>query len=56
MELGEEIVNTAFQYGLGAAAVAGGIGGAIAFGVGGRAWAAAKLEKWFPNKKQTTRK
>lgn len=47
MELGEEIVDTAFSYGLGAAAVAAGIGGAIAFGLGGREWAGKKLNKWF---------
>jgi len=54
MELGPEIVNTAFEYTLGAAAVAGGIGGAIAFGLGGREWAGRKLQEWLPNK--TTRK
>lgn len=56
MELGEEIVNSAFQYGLGAAAVAAGVGGAIAFGLGGRAWAGKKLEELFPPKKRTPRK
>ncbi len=54
MQLGEEIVNTAFTYGLGAAAVAAGIGGAIAFGMGGREWAGKKLNEWMPTK--TTRK
>lgn len=54
MQLGEEIVNTAFSYGLGAAAVAAGIGGALAFGLGGREWAAKKLGEWMPAK--TTRK
>ena len=52
MELGEEIVNTAFSYTLGAAAVAAGIGGAIAFGLGGREWAGRKLEKHLPSKKK----
>jgi hypothetical protein len=50
MELGEEIVNAAFQYGLGAAAVAAGLGGAVAFGLGGREWAGKKLNQFFPPK------
>jgi len=54
MNLGEDIVSTAFEYSLGAAAVAGGIGGAIAFGLGGREWAGKKLQEWLPAK--TTRK
>jgi len=54
MQLGDAIVNTAFEYSLGAAAVAGGIGGAIAFGLGGREWAGKKLQEWLPAK--TTRK
>lgn len=54
MNIGGDIVNTAFSYGLGAAAVAAGIGGAIAFGMGGREWAAKKLNKWWPT--TTTRK
>ena len=54
MQLGPEIVNTAFEYTLGAAAFAAGIGGAIAFGLGGREWAARKLQEWLPAK--TTRK
>lgn len=54
MQLGRDIVNTAFEYSLGAAAVAGGIGGAIAFGLGGREWANKKLNEWMPAK--TTRK
>ena len=54
MQLGEEIVNTAFSYSLMAAAVAAGVGGAIAFGLGGREWAAKKLQDWLPAK--TTRK
>lgn len=48
MQLGEGIVDTAFRYSVMAAAVAAGVGGAIAFGLGGREWAAKKLEKWFP--------
>jgi len=54
MQLGEGIVDTAFSYSLMAAAVAGGVGGAIAFGLGGREWAAKKLQEWMPAK--TTRK
>lgn len=56
MRLGEDIVNTAFSYGLGAAAVAAGIGGAVAFGLGGREWAGKKLNDWWPNKKTGTRR
>jgi len=37
-----------------AAAVAAGVGGAIAFGLGGREWAAKKLNEWLPAK--TTRR
>ncbi|NNE58820.1 MAG: mechanosensitive ion channel [Hellea sp.] len=54
MELGNEIVNTAFSHSLSAAAVAAGVGGALAFGLGGREWAAKKLNAWWPN--STTRK
>ena len=54
MELGEGIVDTAFRYSVMAAAVAAGAGGAIAFGLGGREWAAKKLQEWMPAK--TTRK
>lgn len=54
MQLGEGIVDTAFRYSVMAAAVAAGVGGAIAFGLGGREWAAKKLQEWFPAK--TTRK
>jgi hypothetical protein len=50
MGIGEDIVNTAFSYGLGAAAFAAGVGGALAFGLGGRDWAKGKLGAWFPNK------
>lgn len=50
MQLGEGIVDTAFSYSLMAAAVAGGVGGAIAFGLGGREWAAKKLQEWMPAK------
>ena len=56
MNIGGDIVNTAFSYGLGAAAVAAGIGGAIAFGMGGRDWAKKKLETWMPHTPKTTRK
>ena len=51
MNLGDGIVETAFSYSLMAAAAAAGIGGAIAFGLGGREWAAKKLIQWFPNKR-----
>jgi len=54
MQLGEGIVDTAFRYSVMAAAVAAGVGGAIAFGLGGREWAGKKLHNWLPNK--TTRK
>jgi len=50
IQLGEGIVDTAFSYSLMAAAVAGGVGGAIAFGLGGREWAAKKLQEWVPAK------
>lgn len=51
MQLGEGIVDTAFRYSVMAAAVAAGVGGAIAFGLGGREWAAKKLQEWLPAKK-----
>lgn len=54
MQLGEGIVDTAFRYSVMAAAVAAGVGGAIAFGLGGREWAAKKLQEWMPTK--TTRR
>lgn len=47
MDLGANIVDNAFQslsWGLG---IAIGVGGAIAFGLGGREWAAKKLNKWW---------
>ncbi|MEP6344026.1 MAG: mechanosensitive ion channel [Maricaulaceae bacterium] len=47
MNLGGGIVETAFEYSLGAAAFAAGVGGALAFGLGGRDWAGKKLAKWF---------
>ena len=56
MELGEGIVDTAFRYSVMAAAVAVGVGGAIAFGLGGREWAGKKLNEWLPAKKTATRK
>lgn len=49
MQLGEGIVDTAFRYSVMAAAVAAGVGGAIAFGLGGREWAGKKLQQWLPN-------
>ena len=52
MQLGEGIVDTAFRYSVMAAAVAAGVGGAIAFGLGGREWAAKKLQEWLPTKKK----
>lgn len=51
LQLGEGIVDTAFRYSVMAAAVAAGVGGAIAFGLGGREWAAKKLQEWLPAKK-----
>jgi len=56
MKLGEGIVNTAFEYSLGAAAFAAGLGGAVAFGLGGREWAGKKLETLFPSKGKTPKK
>ena len=50
MGIGDEIVNTAFKSFVWAAAFAAGVGGAIAFGLGGREWAKGKLGTWFPNK------
>ena len=47
MNLGDGIVETAFTYTLGAAAFAAGVGGALAFGLGGREWAGKKLAKWL---------
>ncbi len=48
--IGQDIVDTAFKYILGAAAVAAGLGGAIAFGMGGREWAGKKLNEVLPPK------
>ncbi|PHR57452.1 MAG: hypothetical protein COA43_12205 [Robiginitomaculum sp.] len=56
MGIGDEIVNTAFSYGLGAAAFAAGVGGALAFGLGGRDWAKSKLGEWLPVKTKTRAK
>jgi hypothetical protein len=56
MNIGGPIVDTAFQYGLGAFAIAAGVGGAIAFGLGGRDWAKGKLGQWFPNKPKSRAK
>ncbi len=53
MGIGDEIVNTAFKSFVWAAAFAAGVGGAIAFGLGGREWAKGKLGTWFPNKPKT---
>lgn len=47
MDLGNGIVEDAFQYLVMGSAAAFGIGGAIAFGLGGREWAAKKLNKWW---------
>jgi len=46
MDLGDGIIESAFNWGIGAAAVAG----AIAFGLGGREWAKAKLNEMSPVK------
>ncbi|NNC36091.1 MAG: mechanosensitive ion channel [Hyphomonadaceae bacterium] len=56
MGIGQDIVNTAFEYSLGAVAFAAGVGGAIAFGLGGRDWAKGKLGTWFPNKPKSRAK
>ena len=56
MQLGAGIVDTAFRYSVMAAAVAAGVGGAIAFGLGGREWASKKLQEWMPTKKGGGRK
>ncbi len=56
MQLGAGIVDTAFRYSVMAAAVAAGVGGAIAFGLGGREWASKKLQEWMPTKKGGARK
>lgn len=48
MDLGANIVDNAFQYLVMAIAAAVGIGGALAFGLGGREWAAKKLNQWWP--------
>lgn len=52
MGVGQEIVDTAFKYSMGAAAFAAGVGGAIAFGLGGREWAKGKLGNWSPVKRK----
>ncbi len=52
MGIGQEIVDTAFKYAMGAAAFAAGVGGAIAFGLGGREWAKGKLSSWSPVKRK----
>ena len=46
MDLGDGIIESAFNWGIGATAVAG----AIAFGLGGREWAKAKLHEMSPVK------
>lgn len=46
MDLGDGIIEAAFNWGIGAAAVAA----AIAFGLGGREWAKAKLHEVMPFK------
>ena len=56
MQLGKDIVNTAFTYSVMAGAVAAGLGGAIAFGMGGREWAGKKLQEWWPAKSSTRKK
>ena len=55
MGIGGPIVDTAFRYGIGAIAFAAGIGGALAFGLGGRDWAKTKLADWFPTPTPKTR-
>ncbi len=56
MGIGQEIVDTAFKYAIGAAAFAAGVGGALAFGLGGRDWAKSRLGSWFPAKTKTRAK
>ena len=56
MEVGDEIVNTAFESFVWAAAFAAGVGGALAFGLGGREWAKGKLGAWFPTKRKAAPK
>ncbi len=53
MGIDGEIVDTAFTSFVWAAAFAAGVGGALAFGLGGREWAKSKLAAWFPNKPKT---
>ena len=47
MEIAPKIVNTAFTLTLGAVALMIGVGGALAFGLGGREAAGKLLEDWF---------
>ena len=56
MGIGDEIVNTAFRSFVWAAAFAAGVGGALAFGLGGREWAKSKLNTWYPTKRKTAAK
>ncbi len=56
MGISGEIVDTAFKAFMYAAAFAAGVGGAIAFGLGGREWAKSKLNTWLPNKPKTRAK
>ena len=52
MDLGDGIIEAAFNWGIGAAAVAA----AIAFGLGGREWAKGKLNELMPVKKAGAKK
>jgi len=56
MGIGDEIVNTAFESFVWAAAGAAGVGGALAFGLGGREWAKGKLNAWSPVKRKAAPK
>jgi len=56
MNIGQEIVDTAFKSFVWAAAFAAGVGGALAFGWGGHKWAGTKLEQWFPSKAKSKAK
>ncbi|MEE9272236.1 MAG: mechanosensitive ion channel [Robiginitomaculum sp.] len=56
MNIGGGIVATAFGSFVYAAAFAAGVGGAIAFGLGGREWAKGKLNTWAPVKRKTVAK
>jgi len=51
LEVGGRVVLGAIIIGAGLFIVAAGVGGAIAFGLGGRTWAGKKLDELFPTKR-----